>query len=196
MTRKMPIIFSLISLSLTLSCNNNQENKGETQSISSADKTESMNNENSFEKYTADYIQIRQLIDEYNDLVNLRRWKSIDDIFTKDAVWEAAPPVNMKWTGLDDIKVKLPASVERMEVIIQSSSGVIINVENSTFATARSLLTEFGRNKETSQGMHSVATYEDELVKVNGKWRIKSRKLTLLYNDTLPVPGSIQDYKY
>jgi ketosteroid isomerase-like protein len=155
-----------------------------------------MNNKNSFQKYTADYIQIRQLIDEYNDLVNLRRWESIDDIFTQDAVWEAVSPVNMKWIGLEDIKVKLPASVDRMEVIIQSSSGVIINVENPSFATARSLLTEFGRNKETSQGMHSVATYEDTLVKVNDKWQIKSRKLTLLYNDTLPVPGNVKDYKY
>lgn len=44
--------------------------------------------------------------------------------------------------------------------------------------------------------MHSVAAYEDALVKVKGKWRIKSRKLTLLYNDTLPVPGNIKDYKY
>jgi ketosteroid isomerase-like protein len=185
----------LISLSLALSCNNAPK-KSETESISSADKLDIMQNKNSFEKYTADYIQIRQLIDEYNDLVNLRRWQSIDDIFTEDAVWEAMSPVNMKWTGLDDIKEKLPASVERMEVIIQSSSGVVINVENPSLATARSLLTEFGRNKETSQGMHSVATYEDTLVKVNDRWRIKSRKLTLLYNDTLPVPGNVKDYKY
>jgi ketosteroid isomerase-like protein len=192
MTKKMTILFSLGSLFLILSCNNTA-NKNETKLISSAD---TMNKKNSFEAYTADYIQIRQLIDEYNDLVNLRRWESIDDIFTDDAVWEAAPPVNMKWTGLNDIKVKLPASAERMEVLIQSSSGVIINVENPISATARSLLTEFGRNKETSQGMHSVATYEDVLVKVKGKWRIKSRKLTLLYNDTLPVPGNIKDYKY
>jgi hypothetical protein len=195
MTKKITILFSLTSLFLTLSCNNTA-NKNETKSISLADNLDTMNKENSFEKYTADYIQIRQLIDEYNDMVNLRRWESIDDIFTKDAVWEAAPPVSMKWTGLEEIKVKLPASVERMEVIIQSSSGVIINVENPIVATARSLLTEFGRNKETSQGMHSVATYEDALVKVKGKWRIKSRKLTLLYNDTLPVPGNIKDYKY
>lgn len=195
MTKTIATLFSLISLFLTLSCNNTA-NKSETKSISSPDKLDTMNKKNSFEKYTADYIEIRQLIDEYNDLVNLRRWESIDDIFTEDAVWEAASPVNMKWTGLDDIKVKLPASVERMEVLIQSSSGVIINVENPIFATARSLLTEFGRNKETSQGMHSVATYEDALVKVKGKWRIKSRKLTLLYNDTLPVPGNIKDYKY
>lgn len=192
MTKKITILLSLISLFWILSCNN-ATHKVETKSNSSANKLDTMN---SFEKYTADYIEIRQLIDEYNDLVNLRRWESIDDIFTKDAVWEAVPPVNMKWIGLDDIKVKLPASVERMEVIIQSSSGVVINVENPTSATAKSLLTEFGRNKETSQGMHSVATYEDELVKVNDKWRIKSRKLTLLYNDTLPVPGNIKDYKY
>jgi hypothetical protein len=195
MIKNVTILVSFICLFVTLSCHNTT-NKSETKSILFADKSHTMNNKNSFEKYTADYIQIRQLIDEYNDLVNLRRWESIDDIFTQDAVWEAVSPVNMKWIGLEDIKVKLPASVDRMEVIIQSSSGVIINVESPTFATARSLLTEFGRNKETSQGMHSVATYEDTLLKVNGRWQIKSRKLTLLYNDTLPVPGNVKDYKY
>lgn len=155
-----------------------------------------MDTENPFEKYTADYIEIRQLIDRYNDIVNHRRWEEISDIFTKDAIWQAQPPVGMSWNGLSDIKVKLPASVERMEVLIQSSSGVVIKVDGTNKATARSLLTEFGRNKETGEGMHSVACYDDLLVKETGKWVFSRRMLTLLYNDTLSVPGNVKDYKY
>lgn len=102
----------------------------------------------------------------------------------------------MKWSGLDQIQIKLPASVERMEVLVQTTSGMVIEVQDNERATARSLLNELGRNKETKERMHSVAFYEDELLKENGKWLFKKRTLSLVYNDTLPVPGNVQDYKY
>ncbi len=152
--------------------------------------------QNNIEKYTADYIAIRQLIDSYNDLVNHRTWDNIGQIFSREAVWEALDPINLKWSGLAEIKVKLPASVGRMEVLVQSTSGIVINVTDNSHASARSLLNEFGRNKETSQGMHAVGSYEDVLIKEGGNWKFLSRKLTLIYNDTLPVPGILKDYKY
>ena len=153
-------------------------------------------NATKFEKYTADYIAIRQLIDHYNDVVNHRSWDDVDKIFAKDAVWEALAPVNLKWNGLADLKVKLPASVQRMEVLVQTTSGMVIDVIDSDHAVARSILSEFGRNKDTGEGMHSVGSYQDEIVKENGEWKFKKRTLTLLYNDALPVPGELQNYKY
>jgi tRNA uridine 5-carbamoylmethylation protein Kti12 len=155
-----------------------------------------MNYTQNIENNTADHLAIRQLIDRYNDMVNHRSWDAIDQIFATDAEWIAEAPINLTWSGLADIKVKLPASVERMEILIQTSSGVVIEVAGNDRASARSLLTEFGRNKETQEGMHSVCSYEDVIVKENGEWKFLKRRLVLLYNDQLPVPGNIKGYKY
>lgn len=83
-----------------------------------------------------------------------------------------------------------------MEVLVQTTSGIVITVESTDKASARSLLNEFGRNKETGEGMHAVGSYNDVLIKENGNWKFLSRELSLLYFDSLPVPGKLANYKY
>src|SRR5688500_6186548 len=66
--------------------------------------------------YSDDHIAIRQLVDRYNDLINHRDWKGISEIFSINATWQALNPINLKWSGLDNIQKSLPESVERLEV--------------------------------------------------------------------------------
>lgn len=186
---------STLILVLLLGCSD-ASNTRSHESPSQPMSPQRMNSTHNIEKNTADHLAIRQLIDRYNDMVNHRSWDAIDQIFATDAEWIAEAPINLTWSGLEDIKIKLPASVERMEVLIQTSSGIVIEVEGNGRARARSLLTEFGRNKETQEGMHSICSYEDIIIKDNGEWKFLKRRLVLLYNDQLPVPGNIKGYKY
>jgi hypothetical protein len=155
-----------------------------------------MENKLNIEKCYVDHLAIRQLIDLYNDIVNSRDWGNILEIFTINSIWEAAKPINMKWEGLESIKTSLPRSVERMEILIQISSGIIINVKNNHEANVRSLMSEFGRPIENGQGFHAVGMYHDNVIKENGEWKFLTRSLELKYFDTLPVPGSISSFKY
>lgn len=83
-----------------------------------------------------------------------------------------------------------------MEVLVQSSSGIIINVTNDNEATVRSLMSEFGRLKENGQGMHATGTFYVAVIKENWEWKFFSRRQELLYFDNLPVPGGTKNYKY
>jgi len=148
------------------------------------------------EKYFVEHLAIRALIDGYNDIVNNRNWEAIPQIFATKSIWKATAPVNLQWEGIEEIKIELPKSAERMEVLIQSSSGVVIEVINRNQATVRSLMSEFGRSTENGEGFHAVCTYHDVVIIENGNWKFKTRSLELKYFDTLPVPGNISGYKY
>ena len=143
-----------------------------------------------------DHLAIRQLIDYYNDIINNRNWEALPEIFSINSSWEALAPINLKFEGIEEIKSGLPKSVQRMKVLIQSSSGIIVEVKNSDEATARSLMTEFGRPVEDGEGFHAVGFYHDHVIKENGEWKFLSRRFELKYFDTLPVPGTISGYKY
>lgn len=102
----------------------------------------------------------------------------------------------MEFAGIEGIKGFIPKSAERMELLIQSSSGVVIDVKNSNEATVRSLMSEFGRPVENGEGFHAVCTYHDEVIKEDGEWKFLTRCLELKYFDELPVPGRLSEYKY
>ncbi|MBC9909383.1 nuclear transport factor 2 family protein [Chitinophaga varians] len=151
---------------------------------------------NTVAPYTPDYIAIQQLISQYTHVINLREWDQLEQIFSENATWQALAPVNLKWEGLSMIKTELPASVERMEILIQSTSGTVITMESANTAHAKSLITEFGRNKETKEGMQATGYYHDVLVKENDTWKFLSRTFTLIYFESREVAGTLVNYKY
>jgi tRNA uridine 5-carbamoylmethylation protein Kti12 len=151
---------------------------------------------NSIQKYTAAHVEIRQLIDKYNDIVNSRTWNQVPDIFARDAVWIATEPVNLEWKTLNGIIIELPKSVERQEVLIQSSSAVVIDVQDEEHATARSWMSEFGRSKENGDGFRGVGIYIDKLVKENARWKFLERKFVLKYFEKAQITGKLSEYKY
>ncbi len=83
-------------------------------------------------------------------------------------------------------------SAERIQLLIQSSPGVVIDVKNSNEAIVRSLMSEFGRQVENDEGFHAVCTYHDEVIKEDGEWKFLTRTLELKYFDELPVPGRLR----
>lgn len=140
--------------------------------------------------YYVDHLAIRQLIDRYTDVVNNRSWQQLPDIFAREAVWEAGRPINMKFEGIAAVIKGIPESVEKMELLVQQASGVIISVGDDNKAQVRSYLTEFGRLRENGKGMHAKGMYQDVVMKEQGEWKFLSRTFILTYFDELPVPGN------
>ena len=141
----------------------------------------------------ADRLAIRELIDRYNDAVNHRNWKELRELFAHDAVWEVAPPIGLHFQGSQQIADGIEWSLGRHEVLVQSSSAIVIEVQSPEQATARSTLVEFGPPKETGVGLHAAGTYYDELARENGTWRFKRRTLRVRYMDEVSIPRDVYE---
>jgi ketosteroid isomerase-like protein len=129
----------------------------------------------------ADKLAIRELIDSYHTAINQRDWSLLSDLFAADALWEAAAPVNLRFEGHAAIMQGLHTSVGRQEVLVQSSSGLTIELQTSDQATARVTLSEFGREHGAAKEWRAIAFYYDVVIKQQGRWRFKQRSLRVRY---------------
>jgi ketosteroid isomerase-like protein len=143
------------------------------------------------ELVVADRLAIRELIDRFSDAVNQRDFRHLQELFASDAVWEVTPPIGLRFEGAAKIADGIEWSISRQQVLVQISSGIVIELKSPQCATARSTVVEFGRPKETGVGMHSAGTYCDELAREHGEWRFQRRTLRVRYVDEVALPGQI-----
>lgn len=137
-------------------------------------------------------LEIRELIDRYNDAINHRNWTNLRALFAADAVWEVAPPIDLKFQTADKIAAGIEWSVGRLEFLVQTSSAVVIELHTPQRASARSTLIELGRPKPGGPpGMRAAGTYYDELTREGGTWRFKHRMLRVRYMDEVANPGQV-----
>lgn len=135
----------------------------------------------SIQNNPASHIAIHQLIQQYTDVINLRDWGALPEIFTSEAVWRALSPVNLQFKGLDAISEGIPRSVARTEYLIQFATGAIIELESYALATVRSHLAEFGQFKETGEALQAVGIFRDIVVKQNDLWKFQERIFELRF---------------
>ncbi|MDR6806529.1 ketosteroid isomerase-like protein [Dyadobacter sp. BE34] len=133
----------------------------------------------------AAYIGIHQLILRYTDVINLRDWEALPEIFANGAVWRALSPVNLQFTGLEVIRKSIPESVAKTEYLIQFATGTIIELESDSRAMVRSHLAEFGRFKETGQALQAIGIFRDIVVKQNDLWKFQERIFELRFPTSL-----------
>ncbi len=133
----------------------------------------------------ADRLAIRELCDRYHAMVNTRDWSLIADLFAPDAVWTVLPPIDLRFVGLEAITSGIIASVERQALLVQTSSGLVINLGDGR-AALRSTLMEVGREPNMA-GWFAVALFEDEVVRVDGAWRFAARTVRLQHSGGLPL---------
>ncbi|MDJ1481722.1 hypothetical protein QNI16_14575 [Cytophagaceae bacterium YF14B1] len=62
------------------------------------------------------HILTRELIDVYNDIINIRSLNELADIFSIQAQWIAGDPMNLHWNSLAHIQEALPNNVEKIEI--------------------------------------------------------------------------------
>lgn len=141
----------------------------------------------------AEATAIRELLDTYHGAINFRDWAVLGRLFTEDAVWEALPPISLRFEGRPNVLDGLRHSVERQEFLVQSSSGVLIDFIDDRTADVRSTLSEFGKEKASGNGWRAVAVYLDRVIKESGTWRFQRRTLKLRYQGNSPAPGAVLD---
>jgi len=140
---------------------------------------------------SASKAAIRDLLDTYHGAINHIDWAALEGVFTEDAVWEALPPIGLRFEGRQAVLKGLKQSVGRQELLVQSSSGVLIDFAVDGSASVRSTLSEFGKEKGTGKGWRAIAVYLDRVVQRDGFWRFQKRTLQLRYQGDSPAPGQV-----
>lgn len=120
--------------------------------------------------------EIRELLDLYHAAVNYRDWTLLPRIFTETAIWDAPPPIGARFSGLAELARGFAESVGRQELLVQSSSGVLIDFVSTTEALVRSTMVELGREPDKA-AWTAVVRFEDTAVLTQAGWRIAARKV-------------------
>jgi ketosteroid isomerase-like protein len=136
-----------------------------------------------------DRVEIEELLRRYSDSVTRSDWDQNLDVWAPDAVWELGPPINMKYEGASTICEFLQNVTGGMTMLVQTAHNIVVHELAPDRATATVLIRELniidGEPRTTSE---LYATYHDELVKLDGRWKIARRLLEPIYmaRDTLP----------
>jgi len=143
----------------------------------------------------AAHLAILDLLNRYTDAVNQRDWKTLQDVFTADGVWDmggpAAGPMAMLFKGAQGIADGIGGSISTTELCVQTNHAPVIVVDGQR-ATARTTVNELVRPKGGG-GVTIVGTYYDDiLLGTDGEWRFKERRFRITYVDaTTAVPGQV-----
>jgi uncharacterized protein (TIGR02246 family) len=141
-----------------------------------------------------DRLAIRELVDRYTLAVTRRDWDAVAACFHEDARWHAS--VGYDFRGRTGIREGLREVVEGMELLVQMTHGITIDVLTPERARATSVLNEFGRMPGGEGGVFVLGLYYDTVAKVGGRWGFEERDFQLHYIDASPPPGNVTvDYK-
>jgi hypothetical protein len=135
-----------------------------------------------------DKLAIQELIYRYSDAATRGDWEVFAQLWTPDAVWEVAPPVDSRTVGAEDIVRQVQRNLEGEDFLVQMTHGAVITLHGD--GTASSTTTIHAIARQT--GAHDVTNYGiyyDELAQVDGTWKFARRRLVPVYSDPSPHPG-------
>ena len=122
---------------------------------------------------------IQSQISRYTDAVNSRNWDDFPSIFAEDARWEAVG-MDMRFDGRDAITGGLSGIVGAMSMFVQMNCPAVISYTGGDRASARSTMYEIGENETAGTQFEAYGRYEDELVRLDGRWMFQSRRFVRL----------------
>jgi len=135
-----------------------------------------------------DKLAIEETIIRYSDAATRGAWDEFEALWTRDAVWEVALPVDSRVVGARAIRESVISSLEGEDFLVQMTHGSVITLHSETHASATTTIHAIARR----QGEHDGANYGiyyDELAKVDGVWKFAQRRLQPIYSDFSPLPG-------
>jgi ketosteroid isomerase-like protein len=137
----------------------------------------------------SDRLAIRELIEAYSDVLNVRDFFAMAQLFTDDAIWQVDPPFSLRFEGAA-IATNIAAMVAKFAFLMQMAHGTVIVVEGDR-ATARTTVHELGLAEGGASGLNSFGIYHDVLVRTANGWRFAARRFQSLFLDTAPLSGSV-----
>lgn len=135
-------------------------------------------------------VHVRELLDRYHAGINTRDFTALASCFADDAVWEVGPEPKLHVQGRDAIVAKLHETVGAQELLVQANFAVTIDVVDRDHARAHSTIVELGR-EPGGKGMQVIGSYDDELVRVAGRWQYARHVMTVVLANDGPVPGKL-----
>lgn len=127
----------------------------------------------------SDRVEIRELVESYNDAVNRRDSEAWTNTWAKDASWNL---MGMVITDRDAIVETWTGAISAFSYIGFTSFPGAIVVDGDT-ATARIYVRETLISNE-GQIRNIEGLYEDDLVKTSGQWVFSKRTYKILHETT------------
>jgi len=135
-----------------------------------------------------DRLEIRDQIDRYSSGLTRRAWDEMCAVFHDDAEWRATEPFNLYFKTRKGIQDGLSGIVGQSDYLVQMVHSVVIDLAGDR-ATACVVLNEMSKTASTGRGLFLLGTYNDELVRHNGKWLFIKRTFLPVYVDLSPLAG-------
>ncbi|KIW20994.1 hypothetical protein PV08_01573 [Exophiala spinifera] len=111
------------------------------------------------------------------------------------AVWTLSEPFAMSETGVSSIVAMMGRLLEQWDFFVQLVHSGVIEIDEthgatSTRATGRWILREVAKGASNSEAYYNnFAVYEDQYVKVDGKWYFTRRDYKYMFLDSGPFGG-------
>ncbi len=132
-----------------------------------------------------DLEAIKQLKARYFRLMDTKQWDAWRDLFTEDATLQASPDPEERFHGRDEIVAKV-SHVLRDAVTVHHGHMPEIEIHGDT-ASGVWAMDDFVEMPELV--LHGWGHYHEEYAREDGRWRIRSSRLTRLRLDIQPKTG-------
>ncbi len=136
-----------------------------------------------------DKLAIQELIYRYSDAASRGDWDVFATLWTPDALWEVASPVDSRVVGAAAIVEAVIKNLTGEDFLVQMTHGAVITLHGDDRASSTTTIHAIARR----QGEHDVTNYGiyyDDLVKVSGTWKFSRRRLVPVYSDSSALVGA------
>lgn len=133
----------------------------------------------------AEIEAIKKLKARYFRLMDQKRWEEWSELFTEDVVGiYQGPHPEIRYEGRADLVTRTSAALANAVTV---HHGHMPEIEITSPTTARGIwaMDDYVRIPKVML-LKGYGHYEEEYLKENGRWKIKSIRLTRLHVETLP----------
>jgi hypothetical protein len=136
-----------------------------------------------------DRLAILDLINRYSDAVTRQDWSQVQAVWTDDALWEVAAPMDIRVETAAGIRAAIEAGISSYEFLVQTAHNSVVTLEGNGRASASSTMQEIGRSKDRQTSIMMLGIYRDQLVRSEAGWQFSHRRFEPIYIDSAPLPG-------
>jgi ketosteroid isomerase-like protein len=138
---------------------------------------------------SADVVAIQQLVVAFCDAVTRGDWNRFEQLWAPDGTWEETAPFEGRFQGATTIRAGAEASMQRVQLYVQTAHGTVVLAADDTTASART--TVRGLSVLDGRVIENHGIYHDQLVRLDDGWRFQRRFLQNLYVEERDLSGAV-----
>ena len=136
-----------------------------------------------------DRLLIRELIDEYSNVVTQKCWDRLPELFVEDCAWRTRGSNFRDIVGRGQVVEAIIAVVKGYRMVFQMPHAPRILLEGDT-ASATTLMNEVIKVDDET-GRLVLAVYKDAFVRTAEGWKFKERVFQGSYLEPCAMPGRV-----